>query len=254
MLHLVGNYPDEVLFEECLKTILKIQPEFLEIQLPFNHPVGDGEVIYKANQEAVKFKISLENLVKVCSKIKRQTKSQTKLILMSYLTPVYAFGLKETLKVLEINNFSGLLIPDLPVESQEFEVLLKHKKKDFHLIPVISPNTEKRKLNLIKKKIAPKSLIYATSRKGITGKTTALTNNKIVDYLNKIKNTFKEYEVALGWGINHKTQVEFLNSQGFIAVIGTKIVEIINNIKSSKVNSIEPKLEKEIKSLLVPQT
>jgi tryptophan synthase alpha subunit len=43
MTHLVANFPDPKGYQEALKTMLEFGVDYLEIQLPFNHPVGDGK-------------------------------------------------------------------------------------------------------------------------------------------------------------------------------------------------------------------
>jgi len=52
MAHLVANFPNPDGFAQALNTILSFNVDYLEIQLPFSHPVADGPTIHQANQVA----------------------------------------------------------------------------------------------------------------------------------------------------------------------------------------------------------
>lgn len=247
MTHLVANYPSPQEFSEALRAMLKANVEFLEIQLPFTNPVADGEVIYAANQAAREFDHSLQNILTNCCKIKHKDypNSATKLMLVAYSTTVLYRNLAELVALLKDNGFSGLIIPDLPFgrSSEQSQLSQLCQEHQLQLVPVIARNTDEQRLEEIKTWLEPNQVIYAMARTGQTGEPTNLENPIIRNYLNALKSSLSEYQIAIGFGIKDKQQVENLNNQKLIAVIGTEIVRRINQAKEADCSIYDAVLE-----------
>lgn len=225
MTHLVANYPDPQAFNLALQSMLARNVEYFEVQLPFTHPVADGPVIYEANQKSLKFDNSLEDIVNLVGETKLKTVSKTKLILMSYLTPLVNYGFENLINLLTKNGFFSLIVPDLTVGTPEYLTLSKlSKDSGLQLTPVISPITTQFRLKKILNFIDPGSLVYYTIRKGQTGAVSSLDSSEVLERLNFIKENLSQYKVAVGFGIKSKEQVDFLNSYGYTAVIGSELV------------------------------
>ncbi len=230
MTHLVANFPNPELYKQALEAMLQNNVDYLEIQLPFSHPVADGPTIHQANQIALQFENSLSQIIHEAADTKRQFNTKTELILMSYLTPLVHFGLVEICKLLNKNGFTGLIVPDLVFFSPEHTGMLDLcRKLKLQLIPVISPITTQIRINKIKPFLSENQIIYATARVGQTGKQTVLDKDEILDRLDFLKRNFVNNKIAIGFGIREKSQVDLLNSKGFIAVIGSEIVRIIDS-------------------------
>ncbi len=228
MTHLIANYPNPELFKQAVEAMLENNVDYLEIQLPFSHPVADGPTIHGANQAALRFDNDLNQIIATVAELKRKIPSATKLLLMSYLTPVLHFGLSKTAKLLQNNDFFGLILPDLSFFSPEHTNMLEHcRQRNLQLLPVISPLTTQKRIEKIKPFLAPGQIVYATSRVGQTGQQTSLADAQIQQRLDFLKENFRGFEIGIGFGIREKSQVEFLNQQGFIAIIGSEIVKRI---------------------------
>ena len=63
MTHLVANYPSPEGFQQALQAMFEANVDYLEIQLPFSNPLADGELIYKANQQALVFNQTLGQIL-----------------------------------------------------------------------------------------------------------------------------------------------------------------------------------------------
>lgn len=237
MTHLIANYPDPQGFREALRAMLETNVDFLEIQLPFTNPVADGEVIYAANQVAKEFEHSLPKILTNCCKIKQenQPSSATKLMLVAYATTVLCGDLAELVALLKDNDFSGLIIPDLPFGRSPEQTQLSQlcQEHQLQLIPVIARNTNGQRLEEIKTWLVTNQLIYAMARTGQTGEPTNQADLIISKYLYDLKHSLSDYQIAVGFGIKDREQVKDLNSQGFIAVIGTEIVRRISKAKQA---------------------
>jgi tryptophan synthase alpha chain len=227
MTHLVANYPNPELFEQALGLMLSLNIDFVEIQLPFSNPLADGKVIYKANQTALSWPSGLDNILAQVSKVKADyPNSTTQLLLMSYITPILNYGLEKLSTSLFEAGFVGTILPDLMVNSPEEKQLREYlHSKSMYNLPVISPLTSEARMQTIIQTLLEDQPIYAMSRKGRTGKPTEIES--IQEYLDTLKSNLEGYQIAVGFGISTKSQVEFLNNQGIIAVIGSKIVNIL---------------------------
>jgi tryptophan synthase alpha chain len=230
MTHLVANYPNPSLFCDAFKAMLESNVEFLEIQLPFTNPVADGQVIYEANQVAREYGQNLSEILAICHQMKQSyPNNQTKLMLVAYATTVLYRDLEELTILLRDNSFSGLIIPDLPFSRSPEQAKLSKlcSQYDLQLIPVIARNTGRQRLGEIKDWLQQGQLIYAMARTGQTGEVTDLSAPAMKNYLNELNSILGNYQTAIGFGIKDKEQVEELNSQGFVAVIGTEVVKRI---------------------------
>ena len=229
MLHLVANYPTPKIFKQSLLQILAFEPQYLEIQYPFTNPLADGKTIYDANQIAVKYTQSLSQMLQMVKKIYVQTNSSTKLILMTYFTPLSVLKCEEVVDMLVTNNFEGMIVPDLsfgtPEQKQYSQMFQNH---NLELIPVIAPNTPPERLQFIKSFCRPNQVIYATARSGQTGQQTAMTS-QITEYIQGLQATFEQQKIALGFGISTHTQVTQIQNMSVIPVIGSAIVKAIEN-------------------------
>jgi len=174
MPYLIVNYPNPEIYQACLKEVLSLEPEFLEIQIPFSNPVADGPVIKKADQRALKYDQSLLKSLQEIQKISLTSKSKTKLVLMSYISKLIFEGLDQVGSKLVETNFYGLVCPDMPYGSPEQKQLKNlWQNQQTYLIPVTSPTTSPERLNKIKSDLVLGQMVYPTARIGKTGKKTS---------------------------------------------------------------------------------
>ena len=234
MLHLVANYPSPKEFLEVLQVFLNLQIPHLEIQPPYYSPLGDGKLIFEANQKALEFQSDLVEIVKSIESIYDPKIHSTNLILMSYFSPIFSFGMERVVSLIS-ESFRAMIIPDLNCDSPYFAEINKLcQLNSIDIIPVISQNLSQNKLDLILKYLNKGQLVYYISRFGKTGQTTDLQN--IQPELFKIQNYFKDFQLAVGFGINNKSQVDFLNQNNLVAVIGTETIRQINFAKNNNLN------------------
>ena len=229
--YLIINYPDPTSFLGCLEVILSANPDYLEIQLPFSNPVVDGPIIQRADQIALQFPLDLAEILSQIGDLKVRLGSTTKLILMSYITPAFAFGITDLAQSLAQNGFYGAIIPDLPVDAPEFGEF--QNAGEVCLIPVISPITTQDRLTHIQNFLKPNQMVYITARKGLTGSQTDLSHPEFLDYAEFIKSNLTTNVLALGFGIRTNEQLTQARNLGFVPVVATELISrIATAIKS----------------------
>ena len=231
MTHLVLGYPS---FEENFKAIEAMSNadvELVELQIPFTEPVADGPVILKANCDSLKngtkVKDCLEFAEKVCKKF-----PSISFLFMTYYNIVYKNNEIEFIKKAKKIGIKGFIIPDLPPEESDFW-LDECEKNELENIFIFTPlNTDERL-----EKIAnfAKGFVYCVGRKGVTGSKTNF-DQSIESQIERYKKA-TNLPLALGFGIQQKSDVEFLTGKTDIAVIGSKLIDIQINKKTEAIET-----------------
>ena len=86
--------------------------DIIEIGIPFSDPIADGPTIQMSSQAAIENGISLTQILDAVSGID----TETPLVAMSYLNPLLAYGRERLFVSMKSSGFTGLIIPDLPLE------------------------------------------------------------------------------------------------------------------------------------------
>lgn len=225
MTHIVAGYPSLKASEEIATIMAQNGVDFIEIQIPFSDPVADGPVIMAANESSLKAGTRVEDCFKLMKKLTGSLESGPKFLFMSYFNILHSYGVEKFCKRAKEVGCYGLIVPDMPIEEEQNEkYLFSCKKHGLAPIQVISPLTPESRL----KKIAEhsKGFVYCVSRYGTTGASSEL-NPKLQSYVRKVKKHIK-LPLAVGFGISSKEHVEAVHKEAEIAVIGSKIINLID--------------------------
>ncbi len=192
--------------------------DFLEIGLPFSDPIADGPVIQAASHVGLQNGATLKTLLEEVQKLKLKIP----LILMSYLNPLLSYGVPQSFSALKRAGFSGLIIPDLPVEeADEWRMLAKSTGVD--LILLAAPVSSEARL----KKIAAASsgFVYCVSVAGTTGIRRHLPPGgpRLVKRLRKLT----DKPLAVGFGVSTPEQVRKLVKTADGVIVASRILQAI---------------------------
>ena len=229
MTHIVAGYPSLQASEEIVLIMAQSGVDFIEVQIPFSDPVADGPVIMAANEAALRNGVTVKNCFELIERLSRKTGGileRPRFLIMSYFNILHSYGVEKFCKKAKEVGCYGLIVPDMPIDEEEQEKYMENcEKYGLNPIQVISPLTTETRL----KKIAgvAKGFVYCVSRFGTTGATTTL-NPKLKSYLGKVKKYIK-LPLAVGFGVSSKEHVQAIHKEADIAVIGSKIINLINN-------------------------
>lgn len=224
MTHVVAGYPSKT---DCLTLLLGMQEagvHAIEIQIPFTDPSADGPTIMRANDIALANGMNIDTCFKLINKARRQG-LKTPVYVMSYANKLFHYGFKNFCDQARRCNAQGLIIPDLPFDTKEYQELLGYSKAaNIELVPVLSPGVLGDRLN--GHDLAKQKLIYVTSTRGITGK--ELTVSAELTKLIKQIRLISDAEVALGFGITKLQDVTEALKIADIAVIGSEVIRVVD--------------------------
>ena len=229
--YLTCGDPDLRITLEVALAAISAGAEVIELGVPFSDPVADGPVIQRASERALKNGISLEQVLKLASEIRRQSKAG--LIIFSYLNPVLRMGLQEFASKAADAGVDGGLITDLPVEEAD-EYLRHMRKRNLATVFLAAPTSTDERLKRIGD--ASTGFVYAVSRTGVTGARKELPEDarKLVQRLRK----FTKLPVAVGFGISAPEQFAAVGEYADAAVVGSAIVQLIERSPGSEAASV----------------
>ena len=140
---------------------------------------------------------------------------------MSYLNPVFRFGIPKFVKTIRDTGASALIIPDCPFDSEEGRDLLAAcATYDIALIPVVSPGVPKERLQSLAKDA--RGFVYCTSRQGITGANSAFAKT-LRNFLQELRGTIN-LPIAVGFGVKSAADVSSLKRHADIVIAGSVFV------------------------------
>lgn len=232
MTHLVTGYPSLLFSRKIAEILVKNGADIIEIQIPFSDPMADGPLIVDACQKSIDNGIKIKDSFDLARFVSKNL--QTSVVLMTYANILIHTGIKKFCINCRNNGVSGLIVADLPYESDECKELRKYAlKAGIHLIYVVSPSVESKRLKEIKKLAS--GFLYCTSRQGTTGKGKKLSKD-INSYLLKVKGN-SSIPLAVGFGISSSKNLKMIAKNAQIGIIGSAIINIINKHKNSGILS-----------------
>ena len=214
---ITAGYPNAEDFKQTLYDLAK-KADVIEIGVPFSDPMADGVTIQRSSHMAIENGVTL---TWIFSQLK-EIKLDTPIVLMSYLNPLYVFGLKELVEASIESGVDGYIVPDLPIEESK-ELNDQLTDAGLALIQLVTPATPSDRIEMITKQSS--GFIYAVTVKGVTGGEDALSAD-VTDYLKQVHEISK-IPVCAGFGIRDKSDVEMIADYVDGIIVGSAIVETI---------------------------
>jgi tryptophan synthase alpha chain len=222
MAHLVAGYPDRNASLEAARGLIDGGCSYLELQFPFSDPTADGPLIQEACDRALKGGFRLGEGFELVAEIHHL--ASLPIFIMSYANPVVVRGVEAFLAEARGAGAAGVIVPDLPIDADEGLFALA-KRQGLHAVPVISPNTSDKRLDLLR----PLDLeyAYATLRGGITGAYTEIGAENL-SFLRRLGAL--NLKILAGFGISTFEQVRVLEPHVHAVVAGSVFVREIRGV------------------------
>ena len=219
MSHAVVGFPGLDENEKAIAGLVKAGVKLIELQVPFSDPVADGHTLVDACYEALKQGGSVQATLDLAKKV-CVNHPQVSFILMSYLNPLYRFGLEQLFEQAAAVGIKGLIVPDWPVEEVE-PWLPKLDALDLSPILMVTPNTPSHRIARIAK--ASRGLLYVVSRMGVTGHDTKW-GQSFENYIASIRE-LTELPLAVGFGVRSAKDLNALSGKAEIAALCSRYIE-----------------------------
>jgi len=195
--------------------------DVIELGVPFSDPLGDGPVIQRASERAVARGTRLRDVLGLAAEI-RAARPAAGLVIFTYLNPILHFGMHKFADDAKAAGADGVLVIDLIVE-EAAEYLSEMERVNLAPIFLAAPTSPDERLEAIAKN--SRGFVYAISRVGITGTQHSLTTDA-ASLVARIRR-WSRLPVAVGFGISNAEHVQQVAEFADAAVIGSRIVELI---------------------------
>ena len=237
-----GGDPDLDTSLKIIKTIIANDIDIIEIGMPFSDPMADGPTIQESSVRSILNGTKIDDLFEIVKKI-RKINDEIPIILMGYYNSIFSLGIKNFISKCDDAGVDGLIVVDLqPEEDSELYVLSKEKNID--LIRLITPTTDKNRLNTILNNAS--GFLYYVTVTGITGQNSANVD-KLKNSIQIIK-SHTNLPIVAGFGIKDKKDVTKISAFTDGVVVGSSIVNIIKNNLQDK-NKMIMEIDKFTKDL-----
>ena len=193
----------------------------IELGLPFSDPVADGETVQQAGIRALKSGTTVQG---VFDTLKQSKDRQIPIILMTYMNPVYHYGIEAFAKVCVESGVSGLIVPDLPMEEEQMVTDVFHQY-DLALIRLVALTSPAERQEELKKRT--EGFLYAVTVTGTTGERQT-SADRVHQYLANLKEGATT-PVLAGFGVSSEEQVKSLSQHCDGVVVGSRIVKAFHD-------------------------
>ena len=220
--------------KEFIEVLAKYS-DIIEIGLPFSDPIAEGEVIEAANMRSLQNGTTTDTVFDMLA-----TVDFDQLVILTYINPVFVYGLERFFKRCNDCNIYGVVIPDLPFEERG-EVAEVAARYGVHLVTLIAPTSAQRVKMLAKDATG---FIYLVSSMGVTGIRSTFSTN-LSDIVSQIREVTK-VPVMVGFGISTPEQANKMREFADGVIVGSAFVKLI----AQHGDNSAPHIEKLIKEMI----
>src|SRR4051812_44500610 len=218
--YLTAGDPSPEQTPALVEALVRGGADLIELGVPFSDPIGDGPVIQRAGERALKAGTSLHTVLDIARRIRE--KSDVPLLLFTYLNPVVRYGLDRLGADAAAAGIDGCLLIDASVEEAESYVAAMHRH-GLDTVFLAAPTSTERRIKLIAQYST--GFIYLVSRTGVTGERDSLSN-AVAPLIRSVR-AVTDLPLAVGFGISKPEHVTELGGQVEAVVVGSAIVRVI---------------------------
>lgn len=219
------------ILEERIQFLADSGVAAIELGIPFSDPAADGPTIQEAGIRALKNGTSLKG---VLDTIKPSKETRTvPIVLMTYMNPIYRFGIEDFFKECVTSGVDGVIVPDVPMEEEDALTGLatEYGIALIRLAALTSP--EERIKELAKRS---EGFLYAVAVTGTTGARAEYVD-KIDSYLANLKKV-SNTPVLAGFGVSTAEQAKRLGASCDGVIVGSTIVKLFHEGKDEEVRQL----------------
>jgi tryptophan synthase alpha chain len=246
--YVTAGFPFADITPELMHGMVDAGADVIELGVPFSDPMADGPVIQKAGEKALALGVGMAQVLEMVHSF-RQRDDKTPVVLMGYANPIERYdlvrGADAFVRDAAASGVDGILVVDYPPEECEgFAAKLKAAGLD--LIFLLAPTSTDQRMQQVAR--VASGYVYYVSLKGITG-AGHLDTGAVEQMLPRIR-THVKVPVGVGFGIRDAATAKAIGKVADAVVIGTKIIQLIDEQPRDKVVPAVAGFLREIRSAL----
>ncbi|MGH9355396.1 MAG: tryptophan synthase subunit alpha [Terriglobia bacterium] len=194
--------------------------DLIELGIPFSDPMADGVVIQRASERALRGGATLSRIMEQLPRWRQELRAPV--IIFSYYNPILQYGLERFARDLSSAGANGALIVDLsPEEAGPYIAIMR--KENLDTVFLASPASTDDRLSRIGR--LSTGFLYLISRCGVTGARADLST-AVAPLVERVRR-FTGLPLAVGFGLSNPDQVRQVQALADAAVVGSALVETI---------------------------
>lgn len=239
-------FPDAT--AEVMQALAAGGADIIELGVPFSDPMADGPVIQQASERALARGIGMAQVLDAVRAFRRAD-TKTPVVLMGYANPIERYdqrhGAGSFIAAAREAGVDGVLVVDYPPEECEsFAADLKAAGLD--LIFLLAPTSTDARIAQVAR--VASGYVYYVSLKGVTG-AGHLDTSAVAEALPRIRRHVK-IPVGVGFGIRDAQTARAVAQVADAVVIGSRLVQILNNQPRDTVASAAQAFMAEIRAAM----
>ena len=168
---IMGGDPAPAMTGQLLLALEDAGADLIEVGIPFSDPLADGPVIQGASARALAAGTTPARVLAAVASVRHRVR--VPVVCLSYWNPIAQFGgkggaesVKAFVQAARQSGFSGVIVPDLPVEEGRALHTIA-RREQFATIHLAAPTSPPERLRMIAR--ASQGFIYYVSVTGTTG-------------------------------------------------------------------------------------
>ncbi|WP_395825837.1 tryptophan synthase subunit alpha [Collimonas sp.] len=197
--------------------------DILELGVPFSDPMAEGPVIQRACERALKFGVSLHDVIGYVREFRRDN-TTTPVVLMGYANPLERMGIDTFIAAAKQAGVDGTIVVDYPPEECE-EFAGKMQANDMDPIFLLAPTSTEKRIEQVAK--VGRGFTYYVSLKGVTG----AANIDTAEVAARVASIRKHVKlpIGVGFGIRDGATAKAVAQVSDAVVIGSRIIQELEN-------------------------
>jgi tryptophan synthase alpha chain len=222
--------PDLETTEKLVLAMARAGADLIELGIPFSDPVAEGPVIQLASERALQAGATTDKILALVSRVR--TESDVPLAFMTYINPVFAYGIDRFMQDSREAGVDALIIPDLPFEERE-EIIPYCSQYGIELISMIAP-TSRERIRMIAREA--RGFVYCVSSLGVTGVREQISTE--LDKMVKMVKEVQDIPCAVGFGISSPEQAQQISQTADGVIVGSAIMQIVEQFGVESVSPV----------------
>jgi tryptophan synthase alpha chain len=215
---LTAGFPTRGASLDALRGVAAAGADFVEVGVPFSDPLADGPTIQRTTQAALEQGMTLGGVLTLIA----DAALQVPVIIMTYLNPVFAYGVERFVTDATAAGAAGVLLTDLPAGADP-AVEATVTRSALALIRLVAPTTDDARLKLAL--TGATGFVYLISRLGVTG-ARAHVPPDLEAQVRRVRAATK-LPVAVGFGIGTPTQAAAAARFADGVVVGSALMDAL---------------------------
>lgn len=216
--HAMG-YPSRAASLDVVAALAAEGADLFEIGIPHSDPLADGPTVQTATYTAITQGTTVKDCLAMVRELRGRGVKQP-FCAMSYINPVFAYGVEHFIQDAVTAGIDGLILPDLPPEEAD-DVEAAARAAGLATVYLLAPTSTEERIRLIASRAT--GFIYVVSVTGITGARSELPPT-LQDFIARVRR-HTDLPLAVGFGIGTGSQAALVAQIADGVIVGSALVK-----------------------------